>query len=48
MILTPLVALVLAAVPTLGQLDATTAAATLPGTWSSGSQAVITGAVSLG
>jgi len=43
MILTPFIALVLAAVPTLGQLDGTTAAATLPGTWSSGSRNVITG-----
>lgn len=44
MFLTPLIALVLAAVPTLGQLDSTTAATTLPGTWSSGSMAVRTGA----
>jgi hypothetical protein len=47
MLLTPLIiALVYAAVPTLGQLDAATAKSTLPGTWSSGSQAVVTGAVS--
>lgn len=44
MILTPLIGLVLAAVPTLGQLSASAAAATLPGTWSSGSMAVVTGA----
>jgi len=43
MILTPLIALVLAAVPTLGQLDITTATATLPGSWSSGARAVVTG-----
>lgn len=44
MILTPFIALVLAAVPTLGQLDPQTAATTLVGTWSSGSKAVLTGA----
>jgi len=44
MILTPLIiTLLYAAVPILAQLDPTTAKATLPGTWSSGSQAVITG-----
>jgi len=47
MLLTPLIlALVYAAAPTLGQLDGATAATTLPGTWSSGSQAVVTGPVS--
>lgn len=46
MILTPLIALVLTAVPTLAQLDATTAATVLIGTWSSGAENVVTGAVS--
>jgi len=44
MMLTPfIIALVYAAVPALGQLDSAQAATTLPGTWSSGSQAVSTG-----
>jgi hypothetical protein len=44
MILAPFITLILAALPVLGQFDAIHNATSISGTWSTGSQAVVTGA----